>query len=51
MVLRRVEWSAVLAVLLSILAFVAVGMGEEALGIVFALSAIMWAILSLKEKA
>jgi hypothetical protein len=49
-VLRRVEWAAVLAVLLSLLAITAAAMGEEALGIVFALSSVTWAILSLKEK-
>jgi len=49
-VLRRIEWAAVLAVLLSILAIVAVSVDEEALGVVLALSAVMWAILSLRER-
>jgi len=40
----------VLAVLLSILAIVAVSMDYEALGVVFALSSVTWAILSLKER-
>lgn len=48
--LRRIEWSAVLAVMLSAFAFYFVARGFYELAYVTAIVAVMWAILSLKER-
>jgi len=49
-VLSRVSWAAVAALVFLILAFVSVALSEEGYAEVFALGAIAWAILSLKEQ-
>jgi hypothetical protein len=49
-VLQRIEWSAILAVLLSGFAFYFVARGFYELAYVTVISAVMWAILSLKER-
>jgi hypothetical protein len=48
--IKRVSWSAIVAVLLSNFAIAFAVAGEQALALAFGLGAVTWAILSLKEK-
>jgi hypothetical protein len=49
-VIQRVSWAAVLAGLLTILSIAAAVLREQALVLAFGLSAVTWAILSLKDR-
>ena len=48
--LKRVSWSAVATIVFMLLAITAALVEEDVLAITFALGAIAWAILSLKER-